>query len=135
MQVVDIYCRSATQEQDTPIALRAQERTCREYCAEHGLTIGLVMSEVANGSTYKGRPALDLIRARCRNHVISGVVVTSADRIVRNDVRFAVFIKELQHHQAQLFCAKEQFDDTPLGKLVRMVLAFADEMEREHASR
>ncbi len=135
MQTVDIYCRTATQEQGPPIALQAQEAACRAYCAEHGLTIGLVMHEVASGWTYKGRPVLDLIRARCRNHVISGVVVATADRITRNQARLAVFLKELERHQAQLFCAKEPFDDTPMGRFVRMALAFVDEMEREHANR
>ncbi|HLW01276.1 MAG TPA: recombinase family protein [Ktedonobacterales bacterium] len=135
MQVVDIYCRSATEGQDTSLALQAQEAECRAYCAEHGLTIGLVMHEVASGLTYKGRPVLDLIRARCRNHVTSGVVVTHADRITRNYNQFAIFLKEIEEHGAKLFCAKENIDNTPLGAFVRIVLAFAAEMEREHASR
>jgi DNA invertase Pin-like site-specific DNA recombinase len=63
------------------------------------------------------------------------VVVTHADRIVRNQVRLAVFLKEIEQHQAQLFCARETFDDTPIGRFLRTVLEFINETEREHADR
>lgn len=114
MQSVDIYCRTATQEQGIPIALEAQERECRAYCEAHDLSVGLVIQEVAPGTTYKGRTGLDLIRARYRNHTISGIVVTHLDRLTRAPDYLFELLEELEWYEATLHCTSEDLDSNLL---------------------
>jgi hypothetical protein len=75
MPIVDIYCRTATDEPETRTTLERQETECRAYCQEHRLAIGIVHHEIASGTTYE-REHLSLMRSRYRNQLIQGVVVT-----------------------------------------------------------
>ena len=127
MQVVDIYCRSATQDDETDAKLKQQEVACRAYCAEHELAIGLVLYEVASGWTYKDRHAFDLIRARCRNGVINGLVVSHRDRLTRKPTDLRKFLEEFQRHHVTVYYTNDS-PGGPMDDFIRLVLA---EIERQ----
>lgn len=79
----------------------------------------------------KAGSKLDLMRQRYREGKIQGVVIRTLDRLSRSQVHNAILMEEMEHHKVALFCIKENIDDTPMGKFIRMVLAFVAEMERE----
>jgi site-specific DNA recombinase len=129
--IVDLYCRVSTDPQEDNTSLDEQEATGRAYCAENGLLIGMVYREVFSGFQYREREKLDLMRRRYREGKIQGVVIRTLDRLSRSQVHNAILMEEMEHHSATLYCVKESIDDTPMGKFIRMVLAFVAEMERE----
>jgi len=131
LAIVDIYCRVSTDGQEENSSFDEQERAGREFCQENGLTIGLVHREVFSGYQYRERAKLDLMRQRYREGKIQGVVIRNLDRLSRNQVHNAILMEEMEHHEVVLYCVKENIDDTPMGKFIRMVLAFVGEMERE----
>jgi site-specific DNA recombinase len=129
--VVDIYCRVSTDPQEDNTSLDEQEAASREYCREHGYIVGMVHREVFSGYQYREREKLDLMRQRYREGKIQGVVIRTLDRLSRSQVHNAILMEEMEHHKIALYCVKENIDDTPMGKFIRMVLAFVAEMERE----
>ncbi len=129
--VVDIYCRVSTDPQEDNTSLDEQEATGREYCREHGYIVGMVHREVFSGYHYRERQKLNLVRQRYREGKIRGVVIRTLDRLSRSQVHNAILMEEMEHHNVALYCIKENIDDTPMGKFIRMVLAFVAEMERE----
>lgn len=128
---VDLYCRVSTDIQEDNTSLDEQEAAGREYCRVRGLTVGLVHREVWSGYQYREREKLSLMRERYRDGKIQGVVIRTLDRLSRSQVHNAILMEEMEHHKVALHCVKEKIDDTPMGKFVRMILAFVSEMERE----
>ncbi len=128
---VDIYCRVSSDLQEDNTSLDEQEAAGRQYCKEHGLIVGKVHREVFSGYQYREREDLDLMRQRYREGKIQGVVIRTLDRLSRSQVHNAILMEEMEHHGITLYCVKENIDDTPMGKFIRMVLAFVAEMERE----
>ncbi len=131
MATVDIYCRVSTDPQEDNSSLDEQEAAGRAYCEANGLLVGMVHREVFSGYQYREREKLDLMRQRYRDGSIQGVVIRTLDRLSRSQVHNAILMEEMEHHNATLYCVKEAIDDTPMGKFIRMVLAFVAEMERE----
>jgi DNA invertase Pin-like site-specific DNA recombinase len=129
--IVDLYCRVSTDPQDDGTSMDEQERCGREYCAEHGLIIGQIHREIWSGYQYREREKLALMRERYREGKIQGVVFRTLDRLSRNQTHVAILFEECEHHGIALHCVKEKIDDTPMGKFVRMILAFVAEVERE----
>jgi site-specific DNA recombinase len=129
--IVDIYCRVSTDPQEDNSSLDEQEQAGRDYCRANGLVIGMVHREVFSGYQYREREKLDLLRERYRSGLIQGVVIRTLDRLSRSQVHNAILMEEMEHHEVTLYCVKESIDDTPMGKFIRMVLAFVAEMERE----
>jgi DNA invertase Pin-like site-specific DNA recombinase len=131
MTIVDIYCRVSTDPQEDNSSLDEQEQAGRDYCRVNNLVIGMVHREVFSGYAYRERDKLDLLRERYRTGIIQGVVIRTLDRLSRSQVHNAILMEEMEHHEVTLYCVKEDIDDTPMGKFIRMVLAFVAEMERE----
>ncbi len=131
MQVVDIYCRTATDEPETPTKLERQEAVCRAYCQEHALTVGMVYQEVSSGIIYHERKQLSLMRTRYRDGNIQGVVVTTLDRLSRSQAHLVILMEEMEKYGVTLHCMNEQMDDTPLGRFARFIVDFITEIERE----
>ena len=129
--VVDLYCRVSTDPQEENTSLDEQEAAGREYCRIHGLIVGMVHREVWSGFQYREREKLELMRTRYRDGLIQGVVIRTLDRLSRSQVHNAILMEEMEHHNVALHCVKENIDDSPMGKFIRMVLAFVAEMERE----
>ena len=131
MTVVDLYCRVSTDPQEDNTSLDEQEACGREYCRANGLIIGMVHREVFSGYQYRERDELSLMRSRYQNGKIQGVICRTLDRLSRSQVHNAILMEEMEHYGVVLHCVKESIDDTPMGKFIRMVLAFVAEMERE----
>jgi site-specific DNA recombinase len=129
--IVDIYCRVSTDPQEDNTSLDEQEAAGRAFCRDNGFIPGMVHREVFSGYQYREREKLELMRRRYREGKIQGVVVRTLDRLSRSQVHNAILMEEMEHHGVTLHSVKEVIDDTPMGKFVRMILAFVAEMERE----
>lgn len=131
--IVDIYTRVSTDPQDDNTSHAEQERASRQYCAEHGLTVGLVHRETFSGFVYRERNKLALMRERYREGKIQGVVVRTFDRLSRRQAHAAILLEEMEYHDIQFHCVMEPVntEDRAMEQFVRLVLAFFAEMERE----
>ncbi len=129
--IVDIYCRVSTDKQEDNTSLDEQEDAARQHCKEFNLIVGMVHREVFSGYQLREREKLDFMRKRYRDGKIKGVVIRTLDRLSRSQVHNAILMEEMEHHGVTLYCAKENIDDTSMGKFIRMVLGFVAEMERE----
>lgn len=130
--LIDIYIRVSTTDQEENTSPEEQERACREFCQQKGLTVDMVHFESHTGYQYRERPKLTLMRQRIREGKIQGVVVRTLDRFTRKQVHAAILLEELEHYHCQLYSVLEtEADDSVMGQFVRSVLAFVAEMERE----
>lgn len=129
--IVDIYCRVSTDPQEDNTSLDEQEACAREYCRERGLIVGEVWRETYSGFVYREREKLGKMRRRYQEGKIQGVVFRTLDRLSRKQEHVAILLEEMEYYDVQIHCVKEVIDDTPMGKIARMVLAFVAEMERE----
>jgi site-specific DNA recombinase len=121
----------STDPQEDNTSLGEQEEAGKQFCKENGLIVGIIHREVFSGYQYREREKLDLVRHRYREGKIQGVVIRTLDRLSRSQVHNAILMEEMEHYKITLYCIKENIDDTPMGKFVRMILAFVAEMERE----
>jgi len=133
MTIVDIYTRVSTDPQDDNTSHAEQERCARQYCAEHGLTVGLVHRETFSGFVYRERQKLGFMRDRYREGKIQGVVVRTFDRLSRRQAHAAILLEEMEYHKVAFHCVMEPVntEDKAMEQFVRLVLAFFAEMERE----
>jgi DNA invertase Pin-like site-specific DNA recombinase len=106
--VVDGYCRVSTDPQEDNTSLDEQEACIRQYCKEHGLTLGMMHREVWSGYQYREREKLGLMRERYRDGKIQGVVTRTLDRLSRSQVHNAILMEEMEHHKVTLHCVKEK---------------------------
>ncbi len=132
LTIVDIYCRVATSEPGSN-SLDKQEAACRAYCIEHDLTIDMIFREVAAASQYHNRKYLTKLRERYKTGQTQGVVVTTLDRLSRSQVHLVILMGEMEQHDITLYLVKESINSTALGNLVRMLLVFVADLEREKA--
>ena len=129
--IVDIYCRVSTDDQEDNTSFDEQEACAREYCRENGLIVGEVWKETFSGYVYRERVKLGIMRRRYQEGKIQGVVFRTLDRLSRKQEHVAILLEEMEYYDVEIHCVKEKIDDTPMGKIARMVLAFVAEMERE----
>jgi len=128
--IVDIYCRVADGGPDAQTKLEQQEIACRDYCQEHGLSVGMAHYEVASGSTYRNRELLSLLRTRYHSGSIQGVVITRLERLSRSHAHLIILMQEMEAHHAVLHVVDENIVDL---KFIRTMVAIITDVEREKA--
>lgn len=133
-----LYKRVSGDEQEFNTSLETQEEYGRALTvylhvpipAERG-----VFEDVFTGTLYRERRGLTELReeyirlSRAGYKVI--VIVYCFDRLSRDQTHFNVLMDETQHYGVKVVSVKEKFDDSPLGRVSRAVLAFAAELEHE----
>ncbi len=129
--IVDGYCRVSTDPQEEKYSLDEQEAGIRQFCAAHGLIVGIIHREVFTGSVYREREKLTLMRDRYREGKIKGVVVYVLDRLSRHQTHTAVLLDEMEHHGVTLYGVKEPISTDSMGRFIIAALALVAEMERE----
>ena len=71
------------------------------------------------------------MRRLTRDRSVDVILAYAVDRLARNQTKLAVLLDEAQEAEVALECVTEKIEDTPLGKLVMSLRAFAAEIERE----
>lgn len=128
-----IYCRVSTdkQEQDGE-SLEYQEEKCRHYAAAHNIDIIAVHHEAKSGFIhYSLREKLTLIRQLVRDGMADMIIVWDLRRFSRNFVHSAMIFEEIESAGGEVVSVSENIDNTLTGKLIRSILTWSAESERE----
>lgn len=128
-----IYCRVSTdkQEQDGE-SLEYQEAKCRQYAELHNLDVVLVLKEAKSGYIhYSFREQLSLARQFVRDDMADVIIVWDLRCFSRNFVHSAMIFEEIESAGAEIVSVSENIDNSLTGKLIRSILAWSAESERE----
>jgi site-specific DNA recombinase len=128
-----IYCRVSTdkQEQDGE-SLEYQEEKCRQYAELHDIDIVIVLHEAKSGYIhYTLRDKLTFARQLIRDHMADMIIVFDLRRFSRNFVHSAMIFEEIESNGGEIVSVSENIDNSLTGKLVRSILAWSAESERE----
>jgi site-specific DNA recombinase len=129
-----IYCRVSTdkQEQDGE-SLEYQEEKCRQYAELHDIeVIEPVLKEAKSGFIhYAHREKLTFARQMLRDHMADMIIVWDLRRFSRNFVHSAMIFEEIESHGGEIVSVSENIDNSLTGKLIRSILAWSAESERE----
>lgn len=129
---VAIYTRVSTSQQEVDgTSHETQAEACHRHASERGYTVVGIYADTWTGAEYRERPALTELRRLVAGGGADVVLCYALDRLSRDQIHVAVLIDEIEHAGARLELVTERFDDTPAGRLIRSVQAFAAELERE----
>ena len=128
-----IYCRVSTdkQEQDGE-SLEYQEEKCRQYADLHDIEVIIVLKEAKSGYIhYSLREQLTLARKMIRDGLADMMIVWDLRRFSRNFVHSAMIFEEIEGVGAEIVSVSENIDNSLTGRLIRSILAWSAESERE----
>jgi len=128
-----IYCRVSTDKQEIDgESLDYQEAKCRQYADLHNVDVITVLKEVKSGFIhYSHRHQLTLARQLVRDHLADMVIVWDLRRFSRNFVHSAMIFAEIEGTGGEIVSVSENIDNSLTGKLIRSILAWSAESERE----
>ena len=128
-----IYCRVSTDKQEIDgESLEYQEEKCRQYTELHDIDIMIVLHEAKSGYIhYTLRDKLTFARQLIRDHMADMIIVYDLRRFSRNFVHSAMIFEEIESSGGQIVSVSENIDNSLTGKLVRSILAWSAESERE----
>jgi site-specific DNA recombinase len=128
-----IYCRVSTDKQEVDgESLEYQEAKCRQYAELHDYEVVLVLLESKSGFIhYSLREKLTLARQMIREHAADVIIVFDLRRFARNFVHSAMIFQEVEDNGGQIVSVSENIDNSLTGKLIRSILAWSAESERE----
>lgn len=128
-----IYARVSTTDQaDNGTSLTTQERYARDFARACGYQVADEDSIKEDKSGYIiERPGLDELRAKMRKGEIDVLVCYALDRLSRNQVHQTVLFYEAEQLGCTIEFVTEKLDDTPEGHMMRSVLGYMAEKERE----
>jgi len=126
-----IYSRVSTDAQERDGAsLVTQERACVEYAESHGMLVVECIMDTASGSNLD-RPGIERVRQLLSRGLVDVVLAYAVDRLSRNQIHIAVLLDDIERADATLEFVTEDFENTPVCRLILNVRAFAGEVERE----
>ena len=128
-----IYCRVSTdkQEQDGE-SLEYQEEKCRQYAELRDMDVLMVLKEAKSGFIhYTLREKLTLARQFVRDKMADVIIVFDLRRFSRNFVHSAMIFEEVESVGGEIMSVTENIDSSLTGKLIRSILSWSAESERE----
>jgi site-specific DNA recombinase len=125
-----IYIRISDRKQEDNYSLETQEERARAYCAGHGYAVVGVYREVHTGRDLFDRPELSALRMAIRRREVDVVVAHALDRLTRQQAHLGLLVSEMDYAGVRLELVTEVFENTPEGKLIQGVKAYAAEIER-----
>jgi site-specific DNA recombinase len=126
-----VYSRVSTDAQERDgTSLDTQERACREYAQAKGWTVAESIRDTASGSNLD-RPGIERVRQLLSQGFVDVVLAYAVDRLSRNQIHIAVLLDDIEKVGATLEFVTEDFENTPVKRLILNVRAFAGEVERE----
>ena len=128
-----IYCRVSTDKQEIDgESLEYQEEKCRRYAELHDIEVVVVLHEAKSGYIhYTLRDKLTFARQLIRDGLADMIIVWDLRRFSRNFVHSAMIFEEIESHGGEIVSVSENIDNSLTGKLVRSILAWSAESERE----
>ncbi len=128
-----VYCRVSTDKQEqNGESLEYQEEKCRRYADLHDIDVLMVLKEAKSGFIhYSHREQLTLARQFLRDRMADVIIVWDLRRFSRNFVHSAMIFEEIESIGAEIVSISENIDNSLTGKLIRSILAWSAESERE----
>src|SRR6266567_1456486 len=128
-----IYCRVSTDKQEIDgESLEYQEAKCRGYAELHDIEVITVLREAKSGFIhYSLREKLTLARQLVRDGLANTIIVWDLRRFSRNFVHSAMIFEEIESRGGEIISVSENINNSLTGKLVRSILAWSAESERE----
>jgi len=127
---VFIYLRVSTDDQEDNTSLEQQEIDCREYCEHNGFIVAGVFREVYSAATWQGRQVFMSMREQYLRGEVQGVVVRTYSRFTRDIAHYYILCEEMKHYGIKLYCVKEHYDDSPMGRIMQTLQMGFNEQER-----
>ena len=127
------YCRVSTdkQEQDGE-SLDYQEEKGRQYAELHDIEVVLILREAKSGFIhYSLREKLTVARQFIRDGLADMIIVFDLRRFSRNFVHSAMIFEEIESRGGEIVSVSENIDNSLTGRLIRSILAWSAESERE----
>lgn len=100
------------------------------FCPSLYLIIETVR-ETFTGTLLWERKKLSRLREMARNHEFDVLIFSRFDRLSRNQTHMVIVLEEMQRLGIRVECVFEDLDSTPQGELLRHVMGFVAEIERE----
>ena len=128
-----IYCRVSTDRQEIDgESLDYQEAKCKQYAELHDYDVIAVLSEAKSGYIhYSLREKLTIARQFVREGLADAIIVFDLRRFSRNFVHSAMIFEEIESSGGEIISVSENIDNSLTGKLIRSILAWSAESERE----
>jgi site-specific DNA recombinase len=128
-----IYCRVSTDKQEVDgESLEYQEEKGRRYAELHNMTVVAVLKEAKSGFIhYTLRQQLTIARQLIRDGLADVIIVWDLRRFSRNFVHSAMIFEEIESNGGEIVSVSENIDNSLTGKLIRSILAWSAESERE----
>ena len=101
-----------------------------EYAESHGMLVVECIRDTASGANLD-RPGIERVRHLLSRGLVDVVLAYAVDRLSRNQIHIAVLLDDIEKVGATLEFVTEDFENTPVGRLILNVRAFAGEVERE----
>ncbi len=130
---VAIYTRVSTEEQaaEEKLSLTDQEEVCRAWCANKGyLVVGVYSDPGVSGGTTE-RPGLQAALSAARGDEYDVLLAKCMDRLTRDTDHGGYLATILSTNNVSIRLVDEEFDETPIGKLMRTISTWRGEEERE----
>jgi site-specific DNA recombinase len=128
---VFIYLRVSTDDQEDNTSLEQQEIDCRDFCETGNHYVVGVFKDVYTGSVWRDRKGFMAMRERYLAGEADAVIVRTYSRFTRMVADYFVLTQEMRDYNVRLLCVKEQYDDTPLGRMLQALQMGFNEQERE----
>lgn len=124
-----IYCRVSTDDQEEGYSHESQERLCREYLTQQGITVAEehVYHETFSGRYWDERPKMRALLLAIKRHDIQGVVALRLDRISRDQTHLGVFAYTMERAGGELCLVAERIDDSSEGRLMLNIRGYVAE--------
>lgn len=130
MKNAAIYCRVSTEDQEREgSSLDSQKDACLLKARDLGYDVPQhsIFIETFSGLTVE-RPQLTKLRDKAKSSEIQAIIVLKPDRLSRVGEDILTLAKEFKTDGVKLLFVKEQWDDTPQGKIVAFAMGWAAEM-------
>jgi len=138
MQKAIIYCRVSSQRQvDEGHGSESQEKRCRDYAKSKGYEVVKVFHDKAISGALFERPAMKELISYLDNHIREACVIIFDDlaRFARDVIVHFRLKTELEGRGATLECLNFNFDNSPAGELVELMMAGVAQFHRKDNKR
>jgi site-specific DNA recombinase len=134
-RIAALYCRvsSKRQAEDDRTSLQTQLAALQAKAAELGYATApeYTYTEAFNGEELIERPSLSQLREDARARKFAVVLAYNVYALAKNQAHLAILHDEWERGGVALDFVTEQLEDTPIGRAILALRAFAAEVEGE----
>jgi site-specific DNA recombinase len=125
-----LYARVSSEKQaEKDLSISAQLKALRKYADEHGYQVFREFIDEAESARTADRPAFQemIAYAKQKSKPFEAILVWKLSRFARNREDSIVFKSLLRKVGVQVISISEQFDDSPVGRLLESLIESMDE--------